>query len=216
MPIAETAAALQALLAVPGALVSLRDLAGSKPKVSEQLAIAADGLLEFSKIGLWLSEVKQYHEQLTHLDIAFRPLHELSLAPSISAGFDPDRLNRDDIFRNWNVFRNQKVYFPALVDLVSRFKYYTNEPLYFDSAGNPQGNVALVEFIQLEQRLSGLLRTYDPRSTEAKEKICDTIDIFYHKLIREMGSADAAIIEVASNLANTLRDLGNQIKASNL
>lgn len=215
MPLAEAAAALQAILAVPGALVSIRELSSREPRIHDRLSIAADGLLEFSKIGLWLSEIKQYHEQLTHLDIAFRPVHELSLAPGANAGFDPDLFKREDIVKHWNVFRNQKVYFPSLVQLMLSFRYYTNNPLRFDTDGSPRGEDQLVEFIALESRLSSLLKGYD-KSTVAKEQICDAIDVFYHKIVREINSADAAIIEVASNLANTLRDLGNQIKASNL
>jgi hypothetical protein len=210
-------AVVGAILAVPPAIQAVRDLVARKDpslahQIEKSLKEAEKHLLEFSAIGGLFAEAKSYHEKLTQIDLAMSELLEAASLPTRKGGFDHDAFNRDHIFPGWRRIRDIREFLPSLIHLMQTCRQIADNPLSLGEAGEPTGGPRDFQlFVIYRNEMDGLIRSYDPRSTVDKERICDKLDEFSHHLRHQILVADTMIIENATNLADALSELRHRL-----
>lgn len=211
---ADLLASVQAILAVPGALESLRSLTGPAPSDSDhEITRIATSLTKFSIVGDWFSEAKSYHDALTHVDGAAHTLYEYASEPVRDGGFNHDKYNSVMIVRHWSALRNTQSFIPKLVSVMERFEHYSGDPLILSADRAPMGDAAFVEFVHLGARIDTLLKEYKPSRARDKEKICDSVDQFRHHIFKQIVRANQDMIDIASQLSGRLGELTAELRS---
>src|SRR3954453_9468511 len=106
----DTLAAFQTILAIPGALQSIRELTTllgpHKETIDKDIDLIKNALLSFSFSAKWFSDAKEYHDVLTNLDIGMQDLVHLAMEPSNEGGFNADRFDTRKFILTWRSIRS--------------------------------------------------------------------------------------------------------------
>jgi len=203
---ADIFAAFQAVLAIPGALESLKNLASRSNHIENQfndeIKKIEDALLSFTYSGKWFIEAKDYHEKLTVLDLGMRELVDAASSPRIEGGFNVDRFDMQKIVVDWS--KISKSFIRPILGFFQYADFFSDKKLERDGNKVIDGPVCAITLINIQLKLDELVVNYDARDYQIKCEICDTIDELENHVKDEIFRADKIIIDRATEMAEFL------------
>ena len=154
---------LQALLAVPPAIIALKDiLEGDQSNIAdakEKLEKLRASLIDFAESYKWLEEIKEYHDILTMVDNQGVIIFDLCVNSLPNNQFDHQRFSYNEFKRLWSVMDGSV---KILIRFMQDIKTFDDGPLRISDDGRTaRGAPKQIQLFNMWLAINDQLESYD-------------------------------------------------------
>lgn len=208
-------AVTQAIVGLPGAIKSLKDLLSSRAvdnnKASEDIEKIRKMLIQFCEVEPWLLEAKRLHEHLQALDTQLEGVRLEFSRATAKGKFDDQEYNIAEIRKDWEIARRHALI--KIINLGENVTRLNKVKLKIDSAGNPEcGPEWAIRFVEFKNNIDDLFAKHDKREHYSLYEMANLMRSFCDWVSKQMNLVDERIRNEAMIFGSELSKLSSSLR----
>ena len=208
--------ALQAILAVPSAIHSLREMFSNghpkKEDIDKTICQLSSSLITFSSLHGWLLEAKELHDKVSIVVSSMDRINVLTNRVMRNNRFELNLFDYDEFELTWRAIRNSHI--NMLISYMKNLKTFADDRLVMDEDTQvpTSGRGDFKRIVLHVAKVDEALDSYRPEIFESYAVIVKSVRIFNSQLQRLLFDVNAEIRTRAEELANRLQQLNGGLQ----